>query len=61
MSNNNIIIYTGYYHACNINYILKTYYEYEEMYSIGNVNDIENTDENDITNCLFINKNIFNN
>lgn len=57
----NNIIYTGYYHGNNITYILKKYYNFKEIYNTGATNNIENSNESLIQNCLHIDKNIFNN
>lgn len=56
----NIIVYSGYYHANNLTYILNKYYNFKEVYTIGNTKDIEKKDEKYINNCLYINKKIFN-
>jgi hypothetical protein len=37
------IIYLGYYHSNNITYILKKYYGYEEILSVGNTSNIESS------------------
>lgn len=61
MNYKNVIIYSGYYHSNNLTYILKKYYNFKVVYSIGNINGIENNDKNDIiSNCLMIDKKIFN-
>jgi len=57
LTSNNIIIYAGYYHSNNLTYILKKYYKYKLTYNIGNTENIKN--ESEITNCLYIDKNIF--
>jgi hypothetical protein len=54
----NIIMYSGYYHSNNISYILEHYYKFSNDKNIGYVNDIDNYDENNIKNCIKINKNI---
>jgi hypothetical protein len=59
MNYKNIIIYSGYYHSNNLNYILKKYYNFIDIYKIGNTHDIEKTDYKHINNCLLINKKIF--
>ncbi len=61
LSSKNISIYAGYYHSNNLSYILKKYYNYKEIYRNGNVENIEKKNDNEITNCLYINKKIFNN
>lgn len=60
MTYKNIIIYSGYYHSSNLVYILEKYYNFVNEYEIGNVKDIEKKDDKDISNCLYINKKIFN-
>lgn len=60
MNNKNVIIYSGYYHSNNLSYILKKYYNYKSEYKVGNIEDIEKKDDKYITNCLFIDKKIFN-
>lgn len=57
----NISLYSGYYHSNNLTYILKKFYNYNQVYQSGNTENIENIDNNNIKNCLFINKNIFKN
>ena len=59
MNNKNIIIYSGYYHCNNLEYILKKYYNFREVYNVGNTQDIEKKDDNQIINCLSINKKVF--
>lgn len=61
LDNKNISVYSGYYHSNNLTYILNKYYNYEKVYQIGNTENIENIDEANINNCLFIHKKIFNN
>jgi len=61
LSYKNISIYTGYYHSNNLAYILKKYYNYKQIYSVGNTENIEKINEKDISNCLYIDKKIFNN
>lgn len=61
LKNKNVSIYTGYYHSNNLTYILNKYYEYNKEYQVGNIDNIEEIDNNNIKNCLYINKNIFNN
>jgi len=56
----NVIVYSGYYHSNNLTHILKKYFNFKEVYSIGNTTDIEKKDEKNINNCLYINKKIFN-
>ncbi len=60
LSVSNVIIYCGYYHSNNLTYILKKYYNYKDVYMVGNTTDIEKKDEKNITNCLHIDKKIFN-
>jgi hypothetical protein len=59
MNYSNIIIYSGYYHSNNLSYILKKYYNFIDIYKIGNTEDIEKKEDKYIDNCLYINKNIF--
>ena len=54
LPNKNIILYSGYYHSNNLAYVLEKYYNFKKEYSKGNTNNIQ--DENNITNCLEINK-----
>jgi hypothetical protein len=61
LGNKNISVYSGYYHSNNLTYILNNYYNYDKVYQIGNTENIEDIDDKNIKNCLFINKNIFNN
>lgn len=56
-----ISLYSGYYHSNNLTYILKKFYNYEQVYQSGNVDNIEILDNENIKNCLYINKNIFDN
>ncbi len=55
-----IIINTGLFHGINIKYILKNVYHYKIIYESGltNYNDIDKEDKK--SNCLCIEKNIFN-
>ena len=55
----NIIVYCGYYHSNNLTYILKKFYNFKEVYRIGNTENIEKKDEKYINNCLYIDKKIF--
>jgi hypothetical protein len=55
----NVIVYCGYYHSNNLTYILKKFYNFKEVYTIGNTTDIEKKDEKYINNCLYIDKKIF--
>ena len=59
LTNKNIIIYAGYYHSNNLTYILEKYYSYKKIYKIGNTENIEKKNENLISNCLYVPKNIF--
>jgi len=61
MINENVIIYCGYYHSNNLTYILKKYYNYKIEYEIGNTQDIEKKEEENINvnNCLLIEKKYF--
>lgn len=59
LKNKNVSIYAGYYHSNNLTYILSKYYSYDKIYQVGNTENIEENN-NDIKNCLYINKNIFN-
>ena len=61
LKSKNISIYAGYYHSNNLTFILGNYYNYDKLYKIGNTENIEDIDNKNIKNCLFINKNIFNN
>ena len=61
MGSKNISVYAGSYHSNNLTYILNKYYLYDKVYQIGNTENIENIDDKNIENCLFINKNIFDN
>mgnify|MGYP007128296458 CR=1 FL=1 len=56
----NIYIYSGYYHSCNLTYILETYYNYKKIFISGNTSDIEKKNYSSIKNCIYINKKIFN-
>ena len=56
----NVIVYSGYYHSNNITNILKKYYDFKEVYTIGNTTNIEKKDEKYINSCLYIDKKIFN-
>lgn len=58
LPNKNIIYYAGYYHSNNISHILKSYYNFELIYSIGTTNTLESSTP--ITSCLTVDKNIFN-
>lgn len=61
INNNNIIIYCGYYHSNNLVYILTKYYNYKNVYEIGNTQNIEKEEKNKhIYSCLNIDKKIFN-
>jgi hypothetical protein len=55
---NNIILYSGYYHSNNISYILEKHFGFINERNIGDVDDIDNIDENAIKSCVKINKNI---
>jgi len=57
----NVIVYSGYYHSNNLTYILKKFYNFKEVYTIGNTTDIEKKDEKYVNNCLYIDKKIFTN
>lgn len=59
MNYKNIIIYSGYYHTNNLSYILKKYYNFDDIYKIGNTQDIEKKDDKYIKSCLYVDKNIF--
>ena len=39
---------------------IKKYFNFKEVYTIGNTTDIEKKDEKYINNCLYISKKIFN-
>lgn len=56
----NVIVYSGYYHSNNLTHILKKYFNFKEVYTIGNTIDIDKKDEKYINNCLYISKKIFN-
>ena len=60
MTNKNVIIYAGYYHSNNLVYILKKYYNYKNVYEVGNTQNVEKEEKKQISNCLHINKKIFN-
>lgn len=60
MTNENVIIYCGYYHSNNLAYILKKYYNYKNKYEIGNTQNVEKEENKQINNCLHIDKKIFN-
>lgn len=55
----NISIYAGYYHSNNLTHILCNYLNYEQVYQIGNTENIEHKQDNKIMNCLHIEKKIF--
>ena len=57
----NVIVYSGYYHSNNLTYILKKFYNFKEVYTVGNTTNIEKKDEKYINNCLYIDKKIFTN
>jgi hypothetical protein len=59
MNYKNIIIYCGYYHSNNLAYILKKFYNFTDIYRIGNTENIEKKNDIEISNCLYIDKKIF--
>lgn len=59
MPNKNIIIYSGYSHSNNLTFILKKYYNYNCEYDVGNTQDIEKKQSQNVNNCLIIDKKIF--
>jgi hypothetical protein len=61
LGSKNISLYSGYYHSNNLTYILKNFYNYNQVYQTGNTENIENMNGDNVKNCLYINKNIFNN
>jgi hypothetical protein len=60
MSYENVIIYSGYYHSNNLTNILTKYYNFTNVYEIGNTRDIEKKNNIKINNCLNVDKRIFN-
>ena len=60
LTNKNISVYAGYYHSNNLTWILNNYYNYDKVYQVGSTENIENIDDKNMKNCLFINKKIFN-
>ena len=56
LPNKNMIFFAGYYHSNNIAYILQTYYDFNLEYISGNTDKIENKKNNEINNCIKINK-----
>ena len=54
----NYIVNAGYYHANNLEYILTKFYKFNKIFSIGNTDNIESKNSNEITSCLHIDKNI---
>ena len=59
MTNENVIIYCGYYHSNNLAYIFKKYYNYKNEYEIGITQNVEKKENKQINNCLHIDKKIF--
>lgn len=55
----NVILYSGHYHSKNLSYILEKYYGYDITYSVGHIDNLEMYSDDDITNCLNIDKSIF--
>ena len=53
----NLILYTGFYHAINLSWIMEKYYNYKKIHSVGKTEFIDLL--NNKNNCLTIPKNIF--
>jgi hypothetical protein len=58
LPNKNVVLYAGYYHSNNISYILKTYYNFKELYVVGTTDNIDNYMQ--IENCITVNTEFLN-
>lgn len=51
-----VIIYCGYFHSNNIEYILTNYYNYKNVYSNGKTDNIDLAKINNISSCIYVDK-----